>query len=263
MSGLITNFEKCVITPIRCTEEVVQDILEVFPCVLQPFPRKYLGIPLSLKRLGRAAEQPLVDAVAARMPTWKAGLLTNAGRALLTKVTLSAIPVHISIACCLSGWAINQIDKRRRAFLWAGCDSVSGGKCKVAWPIVCRPTGLGGLGVLDLLFFGFALRLRWEWLSRAEPQRCWVSLPSKPERAVRDMFAASLSVIVGDGVSTRLWTDNWSPVGPLCWFAPSLFAATSRAGRRHVLRDALNGHQWARDITGASTTQVLCEYFRV
>jgi len=111
-------------------------------------------------------EQPLVDAVASRIPTWKTGLLTNAGRVLLTKVTLSAIPVHLSIACCLSDWAIKQIDKRRRAFLWAGSESVLGGKCRVAWPTVCRPTGLGGLGVLDLCFFGYALRLRWEWLRR-------------------------------------------------------------------------------------------------
>jgi hypothetical protein len=73
-----------------------------------------------------------VDSVAAKIPTWKSGLLTHAGRVLLTKVTLSAIPIHLSIACCLSAWAIHQIDRRRRSFLWAGADSVSGGKCKVA-----------------------------------------------------------------------------------------------------------------------------------
>lgn len=136
---------------------MVAEILEVFPC-------KYLGIPLSLRRLNRSMEQPLVDAVAARIPTWKAGLLTNAGRALLTKVTLSAIPVHISIACCLSQWAISQIDKRCRAFLWAGTESVSGGgnvrshgpsfAGQLAWAVlVCSisdssamPSGSGGSG---------------------------------------------------------------------------------------------------------------------
>lgn len=109
-SGLLTNFDKCIITPVRCDKAMVAAVLEVFPCVVQPFPCKYLGIPLSLRRLNRSMEQPLVDVVAARIPTWKAGLLTNASRALLTKVTLSAIPVHISIAYCLSQWAINQID---------------------------------------------------------------------------------------------------------------------------------------------------------
>lgn len=133
VSGFITNVEKCVDTPIRCSEELMQVVQQVFPCVLAQFPCKYLGIPLSLKRLRRADEQPLVDAVAVRIPTWKSGLLTHAGRVLLTKVTPSAIPVHMSIAWCLSAWAVNQIDMRRCAFLWAGADSTNGGECKVAW----------------------------------------------------------------------------------------------------------------------------------
>jgi hypothetical protein len=77
----VTNFDKCVITPIRCDESVVAATLQVLPCMV---------------------EQPLVDAIAARLPTWKAGLLTKAGRVLLTKVTLSAILVHLSITCFLS-----------------------------------------------------------------------------------------------------------------------------------------------------------------
>lgn len=127
-SGLVTNIDKCVATPIRCSEEMVATVQQVFPCVVSSFPCKYLGIPLSLTRLRRSEEQPLIDSIAARIPTWKSGLLTHAGRVLLTKVTLSAIPVHLSIACCLSAWEVNQIDKRRRAFLWAGTESV----CQVA-----------------------------------------------------------------------------------------------------------------------------------
>ena len=34
-------------------------------------------------------------------------------------------------------------------------------------------------------------------------------------------------------------------------------------GRARVLRDALTDNRWARDITGAPTTQVLCDYLRV
>jgi hypothetical protein len=119
-SGLITNIDKCVATPIRCTDGMVAQIQQAFPCALAPFPCRYLGIPLSLTRLRGADEQALIDSVAAKIPTWKSRLLTNAGRTLLTKVTLLAIPVHISITCCLFPWAISQIDKCRWAFLWAG-----------------------------------------------------------------------------------------------------------------------------------------------
>jgi hypothetical protein len=155
------NVDKCVITPIRCSEEQVQAVREVFLCRVQEFPTTYLGAPLSISRMHRSEEQRLVDAVAARVPTWKGGLLTDAGKASLVRTTLSTIPVHISICCCLSTWAIEEIDKRRRAFLWSGSESVAGGRCKIAWPIVCAPKEHGGLGIPDLRILGYALRLRW------------------------------------------------------------------------------------------------------
>lgn len=158
--GLATNVDKCVITPIHCSDEQVDAMRQVFPCKVQDFPTKYLGAPLSLSRINRCEEQRLVDAVAARIPTWKGGLLTNASRVTLTQTTLSAIPVHISICCCLSAWAIEEIDRRLRAFLWTGTESVSGGRCKLAWPIVCAPKEHGGLSIPDLRVLGYALRLR-------------------------------------------------------------------------------------------------------
>lgn len=68
-SGLITNVEKCVATPIQCTEDMVAQIQQAFPCAIAPFPCRYLGFPLSLTRLRRAHEQALIDSVAARILT--------------------------------------------------------------------------------------------------------------------------------------------------------------------------------------------------
>ena len=90
-------------------------------------------------------------------------MLTKAGRAVLVKSKLSAIPVHTAMAVALSPWALKCIDKRRRAFLWSGTEEVAGGKCLLAWSGVCRPAELGGLGIMDLNLFGYALRMRWLW----------------------------------------------------------------------------------------------------
>jgi hypothetical protein len=76
-SGLITNLDKCLISPIQCTEEEITLIQQVFPC-------HYLGTPLSVGRLRRSDEQKLVDAIANRIPTWKGKLLNAAGRTMLT-----------------------------------------------------------------------------------------------------------------------------------------------------------------------------------
>jgi hypothetical protein len=44
---------------------------------------------------------------------------------------------------------LQEIDKRRRGFLWAGKDKAAGGQCMVAWPSVCRLPDFGGLGIPD------------------------------------------------------------------------------------------------------------------
>jgi hypothetical protein len=130
-----------------------------FPARLQPFTCTYLGIPLALRKL----LQPLIHKISCGLPTWKAGLLNRAGRTVLTKVKLSAIP--------LSPWVIKCIDKRRHAFFWTGTEMLSGGHCLLAWPKCCRPAELGGLGLSNLQVFGQALRLRWLWFRKTDQDR--------------------------------------------------------------------------------------------
>lgn len=171
--------------------------------------------------------------------------------------------MHISICCCLSAWAVREIDRRHRAFLWAGADAVSSGRCKVSWPLVCAPKDHGGLGILDLRTLGFALLLRWEWLRRTKPGSAWALLSSLTERMTTSLFSCSVTINVGDGASTRFWMDAWLPAGAIPSFAPNLFRAI---GCRHLgrsVRDTLMDRRWVRDITGAPTAPVLCEYIRL
>lgn len=147
-SGLFTNLDKCIATPIRCLPNHLLLLSTLFPCAVAEFSCKYLGAPLSVRRLRKCDEQFLIDEVAAQIPGWKGDLLNEARRTTLVCSTLSAIPVHVSIVLCLSPWAIQEIDRRRRAFLWSGKEAVAGGRCRVAWTIFCRamPSPLPGTG---------------------------------------------------------------------------------------------------------------------
>jgi hypothetical protein len=101
-SGLQTNISKCQLTPIQCSKEQIQVVQQIFPCQLINFPCKYLGETLSIHKLSKVELQSLLDAVADRLPNWKCRFMSRAGRTTLTKVTLSAIPIHISIAMVVS-----------------------------------------------------------------------------------------------------------------------------------------------------------------
>ena len=152
-SGLKTNGNKCLLSPIQCNLEETVSLVSSFPGKLDPFPIKYLGIPLSITKLRKVHLQPLVDKIGNCLPTWKSNLLNKAGRAVLIKSKLSAIPIHTAMAVEISPWIIKCIDKRRRSFLWSGSADARGGSCALAWPKVCRPPELGGLGIIDLQIF--------------------------------------------------------------------------------------------------------------
>jgi hypothetical protein len=152
---------------------------------------------LSIYKLKRSDLIPLVDAVADMLPVWKSKFMSKEGRTMLMKVTLTVIPMHVSITVEVSPWIYEEIDKIRRAFVSTGSSSTSGDQCKVAWARVTWPKELGGLGILDLTMLRYVLRLRWLWLARTDPGRSWSALLAKEERLVWAMFDASTTIYLG------------------------------------------------------------------
>ena len=263
-SGLHTNLAKCLISPIQCDLESTVQLLTHFPGRIDPFPIKYLGIPLGLRKLSKSDFQPLIDKVANRLPTWKAGLMNRAGRTVLIKSTLSAIPTHTAVALNLSSWAISCIDGIRRGFLWRGAQAAKGGHCLLAWPRVCCPSDLGGLGIVDLQRFGYALRMKWLWHRRSENARHWHALPDSKEQVVQAMFTASIYVEIGNGQRALFWTDRWIQGQSIEDLAPCLFnAVTTRARQSRTVAQGLHEDRWTQDISGALTVQVLLDYLRI
>jgi hypothetical protein len=74
-SGLRTNLSKCSAHRIRCAEEVPTLVDRELGCHVLPFPLRYLGLSLGLRRPTAAQLQYPVDVVANRLPSWRASLL--------------------------------------------------------------------------------------------------------------------------------------------------------------------------------------------
>jgi hypothetical protein len=207
-TGLVANFVKSQAFPIHCDERNTDMIAELLGCAVASFPCTYLGVPLSSGRLSKAAMQPLVVKVANRIPAWKGRLLNRSGRLILVQSTLCAIPVHISMALKVAPWALKTITTLIRGFLWSGSEVTSGGKCAVAWVNTCCPKESGGLNIPNLQMMGKALRMRWLWFARTDPQRTWSGLKFGNKAQAESFFEASVSVAVGDGRRALFWSDN-------------------------------------------------------
>ena len=113
-SGLKTNVQKSSAFPIRCQEEDIQVIHDNLPCEVSEFPCRYLGLPLSLKKLMKAQFQPIIDRLADQLPGWKADLLNRAGRAVLVQSVMTSMLIYLAMALDLLPWAIKAFDKIRR-----------------------------------------------------------------------------------------------------------------------------------------------------
>ena len=146
---------------------------------------------MSLRKLSKAQIQPIIDKIADQLPGWKADLLTRAGRKVLVQFVLTSMLVYLVMAMDLPPWALKAIDKIRRGFLWKGRKDVNGGHCLLAWPKVARPQELGGLGISSLQQLGWALRMRWLWLQKTEPDKPWASFAIQVHPAVLSFFSTT------------------------------------------------------------------------
>jgi hypothetical protein len=191
-SGLKTNVQKSSVLPIRCQEEDRQTIETLLPCQLLEFPCRYLGLPLSLHKLTKAQIQPIIDKVADQLPGRKADFLTRAGRKVVVQYVLTSMLIYLAMAMDLPQWALKAIDKVRRGFLWKGRRDVKGGHCVIAWPKVTRPLDLGGLGISNLQQLGWALRLRWLWLQKTEPDKSWSFFPIQVHPSAKAFFSVAI-----------------------------------------------------------------------
>jgi hypothetical protein len=135
----------------------------------------------------------------------------------------------------------------------------------VAWPSVCRPTELGGLGISDLKLAGYALQTRWLWLKKkTDGDRAWSQLPIRTCPQVQAFFNASTFTVVGDGLQALFWENRWINGEAASDIAPSLYLLVSARTRRHqTVRAGLHNRTWAHNITYRMSTQAIIDYLHL
>jgi hypothetical protein len=132
-TGLRTNFQKSTITPIQCTGIDIDAMAVTFGCPVAQFPCRYLGMPLSDKKLCKRDLQPALDKLSSKVKGWIQGSFSIDARLTLVKHVLEAMPIFQMLAIAPPVWLTKAMDKIGRSFFWAKDEVAPGGKCLVKW----------------------------------------------------------------------------------------------------------------------------------
>jgi hypothetical protein len=184
--------------------------------------------------------------VAAKLVPWIGKHVNMAGRATLFKSVLTSVAIYFITVLDIPMEVLTKIDSIRRAFLWAACDKVTGGKCKVNWEAVCKPKKFGGLGILNLSKFASALRVRWLWNEWDEESKPWVGLGNPCNAHDRELFAAATNVTIGNGKRALFWEASWLQGKRPKDIAPLIFDISKK--RKCSVRKAMENEFWVSQI---------------
>jgi hypothetical protein len=69
-----------------------------------------------------------------------------------------------------------------------------------------------------------ALRARWPWLQKTDPQRPWAQFQIQTGREVQRLLDMAVVTVIGDGSDMLFWKDRWLDGRKVKDIAPSIYA---------------------------------------
>lgn len=145
LSGLRPNLQKCEVFTSGISQNKKLLISDILGMPLGSLPIKYLGLPLTSRKLSATDCIPLLDKLKARINSWSASMLSYGGRLQLIKSVLVAIVRYWTASFFLPRKTLRDIERLLRSFLWGGPR-----KAKVKWSDLCVPKEAGGLDLPNL-----------------------------------------------------------------------------------------------------------------
>jgi hypothetical protein len=237
LSGLKINYHKSEVIVMGVSGQEQSRVANLLNCKEGEFPFRYLGFPISDKKLTIVELEPIVATVGSRVDPWQGRFLSSAAHLILIDTCLSSMPLHSMSLFLLPDGTHAGFDKHRCMIFWEG----TGEKRKqhwVNWHEVCQPKDQGGLGITNTRIMNIALLVKWIWrlFKEAPEDTLWHRIIRAKYPGAADIFASnpqggssfwrSLHKIkhyfklgarfsVGNGTKVRFWTDIWIGDSPL------------------------------------------------
>ncbi|XP_019224156.1 PREDICTED: uncharacterized protein LOC109205855 [Nicotiana attenuata] len=124
-SGLKANQEKSSIFFGSVTQLTSEEIVEKFGYSRGILPVKYLGVPLTTKKMSIAQWQPLIEKMVTRISSWTAKKLSYAGRIQLVQSVLFGIQAYWSQLFLIPSKVLKTIEAYCRSYVWSGVNVIT------------------------------------------------------------------------------------------------------------------------------------------
>ncbi|XP_060170867.1 uncharacterized protein LOC132601823 [Lycium barbarum] len=172
-SGLIADQSKSCVYFGGVQERVQTEILHVLGFAVGQLPFRYLGVPLSPKRISIAQCQPLLEKIPGRVTSWTTKFLSYVGRLQLIKSVLIAIKSFWSQMFPIPKKIIQQIETLFKIFLWTlGVEAKK--KALVSWETLCWPKIAGEMNLSDIYVWNRVAILKQLWNLSKKKDTLWM-----------------------------------------------------------------------------------------
>ncbi|XP_019258471.1 PREDICTED: uncharacterized protein LOC109236718 [Nicotiana attenuata] len=172
-SGLMINKNKSSIFFGGVTNDEQEEILEFLGIQRGVLQVRYLGAPLSSKRIFVARCQPLIDKIVGRITSWTAKFLSYAGRIQLIKSIMFSIQTYWAQIFVLPKKITKPIESICRSYQWTGEGTVSK-KALLAWEKICLPKSAGEFNVMNIAIWNKAVICKQFWNLCKEKKKLWI-----------------------------------------------------------------------------------------
>jgi hypothetical protein len=264
MSGLKINYHKSEVVTFGVDKENEDRIANILNCKVGVLPMRYLGFPISDKRLGVNAFRDIVGKLRHRLQPWK----RKHPRLVLTNTSLSSLPVYMMSMFLLHESTHHQMDTIRAKFFW-GSDGESYKYHMIKWDNTCLLKYFGGVGIINTITLNEALIVKWIWRLNnvGEGDTCCELLKNKymknkPLAAcngkggshfwqgvnkVKHKFRWGAKMEVHNGENTIFWSDVWRGEVPLKLVFPKLYEYCRN--KNCTVSDCWDGSEWRMDFS--------------
>ncbi|GKV19211.1 hypothetical protein SLEP1_g29500 [Rubroshorea leprosula] len=196
---------------------------------------KYLGFPITSRRIEKSDCNFIVDKVRSKLARWKANMLSLVGRVTFVTSVLSSIPNYYMQGMFFPASIHKELDTISRNFIW-GSTSTKRKANLISWDRITQPRKAGGIGIRASSEVNQAAMAKLHWRMITEVQKPWAkafiskykidppyhnfSQSSSPIckdiSKGKDIVEKGISWVPRDGSKINFWQDRWILKESLC-----------------------------------------------